>query len=135
MFGKQDWIAAVRQWPTSTIVGTVLGGIATWFARTVGIPAIDQLEWPVLTGLGYLVIFFVSSFLFVLLIAAVRWTEHPQDFVADAHPKEVLRYLCKDAKWAQQFGSNRTAWFKSTSMALRDELRQGRRLRAQGRPS
>jgi hypothetical protein len=73
MFKKEDWHNAVRQWPTSTIIGAALGALATWIAKVIGIPALDQLEWPALTGLGYLIIFFTSSFLFVALLASARW--------------------------------------------------------------
>ncbi len=51
------------------------------------------------------------------------------------HPKDMLSYLCKDAKWALRFGADRLAWFKGTQLAIRDELRQGRRLRVHGRPA
>jgi hypothetical protein len=72
MFRKQDWLDAIRDWPTSKIVDWTFGGIfgliSAFFAKQIGIPSLDQLEWPTLTGLGYLVIFFIASFLVKLLI-------------------------------------------------------------------
>ena len=59
----------------------------------------------------------------------------PVAFVPDMHPKELFHYLCKDAHWATRFGADKLAWFNATKLALRDELLQGRVLRAQGRPA
>jgi hypothetical protein len=78
MFRKQDWYSAIRQFPTSKIVdwvvGIVLAAVGTLIASLFGIPSLDQLEWPTLTGLGYLLIFIVASFLFVAIFAFARWT-------------------------------------------------------------
>lgn len=89
MFRKEDWITAIRQYPTSTIVGwalsAVLGLIAAQVAKVIGIPALDQLEWQALTGLGYIIIFFASSFLFILLFGAARWSMGGLDLPTREH--------------------------------------------------
>ena len=58
--------------------------------------------------------------------------KHDDEFISDMNPKEMFRYLCDDAKWSEQF-QDKLEWFHAVQQVVRDELRQGRRLRAMGR--
>lgn len=72
VFGKQVWADEIRRWPVQTIISFVLGSAMIGLVGHVGIPTLDQLPSP-LTGLGYAIIFFASSFLFFLLLGIARW--------------------------------------------------------------
>jgi len=72
-----------------------------------------------------------------LLIAYVRRHAHTQSnavAVYDMHPREVALYMANDARWGEQF-KDKKSWYDAVEIALRDELRKGRRLKAEGRPS
>ncbi len=88
----------------------------------------DELSW--LAAALAAVLFVVGVWGLVRDAKAKR----PAEFVPDCHPKDLVRYLCDTAKWSERF-EDKMAWYRATQLALRDELCQGRRLRAQGRPS
>lgn len=67
IFGKEVWQDQLRTSPVNTIIGLVVGGMLTTMAKIIGIPSLDDLPLP-LTGLGYLIVFFVSAFLIVCLL-------------------------------------------------------------------
>ena len=88
----------------------------------------DEFSWLAAAAAGFLFVLGVWG------LGRDAYRQRQIAFVPDLHPKDLARYLCDAAKWSERF-NDKLAWFGATKLALRDELRQGRRLKAHGRPS
>jgi hypothetical protein len=73
--------------------------------------------WTITTALAALGIFSI-------LLPIFLPRKGPIKFVADMHPKDLVRYLHNEARWSEQF-SDRMAWALEMISAIRDQLYKG----------
>ena len=102
-----------------------LGIIRDWvpsYADSVKVSA--PLAWFILLSLLFWCAF--------LTYHDVRVQSAGADFYPDMTPKQLMRYLCDDAKFGDAYRDQKS-WFFAAETAIRDELKKGRRLRAEGR--
>lgn len=89
-FSKDAWLDEIKKQPIQFVLGMFL----TWLAGKIGIPTLDQLGQPC-TGLGYLIIFFASSYLIIGLLfcgqkmAATNFKNQANDHIPTAPSKQL----------------------------------------------
>ncbi len=109
-------------WLTSVILA--LADLYNRFIATES-KQIELVGWP------YIII--GAAFLAALVTYhQLRISTGKIEFKPDMSPKDLMRYLCKRAKFGREF-DDRHSWWRAAQTEIRDELKKGRRLRAEGR--
>ncbi len=71
IFDKQSWVDSIRRSPQDFVVGGLFALAMTTLAKIIGVPTLDNLGS--LTGLAYVLLFFLICFLTTALVALWRW--------------------------------------------------------------